>query len=101
MKDAHNPSEEEIFAEALRLPTPEDRAAYDKVLGDYSTNVNQLSQDRRKAFEAARARTLEILSPQQRTEYEELLRRHEGERANRGTGRWSEDRATTRSTTTR
>src|ERR1035438_3238383 len=28
MKDAHNPSEEEIFAEALRLQTPEDRAAY-------------------------------------------------------------------------
>ena len=28
MKDAHNPSVEEIFAEALRLPTPEDRAAY-------------------------------------------------------------------------
>src|ERR1035438_5506091 len=27
-KDAHNPSVEEIFAEALRLPTPEDRAAY-------------------------------------------------------------------------
>jgi WD40 repeat protein/serine/threonine protein kinase len=28
MKDAHNPSEEEIFAEALRLPTPEGRTAY-------------------------------------------------------------------------
>src|ERR1035441_4311548 len=28
MKNAHNPSEEQIFAEALRLQTPEDRAAY-------------------------------------------------------------------------
>jgi serine/threonine protein kinase len=28
MKDEHNLSEEQIFAEALRLPTPEDRAAY-------------------------------------------------------------------------
>ena len=28
MKDPHNPSEEEIFAEALRLPTAEGRAAY-------------------------------------------------------------------------
>jgi len=62
------------------LIRPEDKPRYDKILEDYSEQTNALDGEWRSSYQAAVERTKQILTPQQRTKYEELLQRHESER---------------------
>jgi Spy/CpxP family protein refolding chaperone len=71
---------------------------YDRILADFNNKLNALAQERDKAFQEAVEKTKKILTPEQRTKYEEFLKRREpgaGERGGRG-GRRSDSRPATR-----
>jgi Spy/CpxP family protein refolding chaperone len=57
------------------LMTPEQKPLYDKILQDYTRKVDELSQERKKAFDQAVERTKQILTPEQAAKYEELLKK--------------------------
>jgi len=57
------------------LMTPEQKPQYDKILQDYARKVEELSQERKKAFDQAVERTKQILTPEQAAKYEELLKK--------------------------
>jgi Spy/CpxP family protein refolding chaperone len=67
----------------LAMLKPEDREAYEKIQQDYMDKMTQLGRGRGRHMEEAVARTKEILTPEQRVKYEELLKRAEAERAAR------------------
>jgi Spy/CpxP family protein refolding chaperone len=56
------------------LMTPEQKPLYEKILQDYARKVDELSQERKKAFDQAVERTMLILTPEQAAKYEELLK---------------------------
>lgn len=62
----------------------EDRAAYDKVLSDYTAKIEAMETEWKKAFQQAVERTKEILTPAQRTKYEQLMSRWENGGRERG-----------------
>ncbi len=64
------------------LLTEAQREQYDSILRDYEAKVDELGQERKRAFEKAAERTKQILTPEQARKYEELLQ----ERAKRGPG---------------
>ena len=67
--------------EALRaLLTEEQKARHDELLQEYEQQLNELNEERRKAFEEKVQRTKEILTEPQRKKYEELLGRGPGPR---------------------
>ena len=70
------------------LVRPDDKSRYDEVLKNYSTQTDAMDAEIRKGFEDAVRRTKELLTPEQRTKYEELLKRRSHE--------WGRDRETTR-----
>ena len=57
----------------VALLTPEQKAAYDKLQQKYTDDVAALSAQREAAFKAAVEKTRAILSPSQRTKYDDLL----------------------------
>ncbi|HOW19020.1 MAG TPA: periplasmic heavy metal sensor [Phycisphaerae bacterium] len=65
------------------LIRPEDKGRYDQILKDYAEQVAAMDREWRGSFQAAVERTKQILSPEQRTKYEELLQRHQRERGPR------------------
>jgi hypothetical protein len=78
------------------LVPPERLAAYDEIIDTYTDRVEALERTSRDAYESAVEQTKQILTPEQRTRYEELLKRHKwgpGAR-DRHAGRRSETRAT-------
>ena len=78
------------------LVPPERLAAYDEVIDTYIDRIEAMERKSRDAYESAVEQTKNILTPEQRTRYEELLKRHKwgpGAR-DRHAGRRSETRAT-------
>lgn len=65
------------------LVRPEDRPVYEAALKTYSDQTGALEREWRAAYAGAVAQTKAILSPQQRSKYEEILRRREAERTAR------------------
>jgi len=57
------------------LMAPEQKPQYEKILQDYTRKVDELSQERKKAFDQAVERTKQILTPDQAAKYEELLKK--------------------------
>ena len=68
--------------EAIRALVPEEQQAeLTQIYDNYSKQTAELSEQRRKAFDAAVERTKSILTPEQRSKYEAVLaRRAEGRR---------------------
>lgn len=75
------------------LLTDEQKAGYDKIMTEYATKLEELSQERRKRFKEAAEKTREILTEEQRKKYDELLARPSGgpHRGSRGGG-WQQPR---------
>jgi Spy/CpxP family protein refolding chaperone len=84
--------------EAIAELVPSARLAeYDEIINTYSERVAELERESRDAYVAAVERTKTILTPEQRTRYEELLQRHQwgpGAARDRHTSRRSETHAT-------
>jgi Spy/CpxP family protein refolding chaperone len=59
----------------LALLSAEQRAKYDAIQQDYTHKVEELSQERKRAFDDVIAKTKAILTPAQATKYEELMKR--------------------------
>ena len=60
--------------EAIRqLVAPEHQAELDKVFADYSQQMAELSNQRRRAFDRAVEKTKTILTDEQRKKYEQIL----------------------------
>jgi Spy/CpxP family protein refolding chaperone len=62
------------------LIRPEDKGRYDRIVKDYAEQMAAMDREWRGSFQAAVERTKQILSPEQRAKYEELLQRHQRER---------------------
>lgn len=81
------------------------RQAYDKVLQDYNDRLQRIDQEGRQAFEKAKTEFIAILTPEQRTKYEEMSRemfgRRGGDRRDQDHGGRGRGDATTRSATQR
>lgn len=84
---------DEAIAALIR---PEDKPRYDLALRTYTERTAAMEQQWRTAYQAAVEQTKQVLTPEQRVKYEELLKRHTGPSTQRHTTRRSEDRATTR-----
>jgi Spy/CpxP family protein refolding chaperone len=75
---------DEAIAALIR---PEDLAAYDQVLKNYSDQLAQLDKEWRDAFDTAVTNTEKILTPEQLTKYQEIRKqRQPWERPPRGGG---------------
>jgi len=74
--------------EAVRALVPEEKQAeLTQIYEAYSKQTAELSEQRRKSFDAAVEKTKAILTPEQRSKYEEILaRRAEGRRGPGGPG---------------
>src|SRR4051812_38825759 len=68
---------EEAVAALVR---PEDKDKFQQVQDTYTRKVEELDQQWRASFDNAVRRTKEILTPDQRTKYEELLKRNQWDR---------------------
>ena len=64
----------------VALIRPEDRPKYEAIQKRHAEEVSAMGADWRKSFDTAVARTKEILTPEQRQRYEELLARRDGPR---------------------
>jgi Spy/CpxP family protein refolding chaperone len=88
--------------EAIAQLVPPGRLGdYDQIIDTYHDRIDALEQMSRDAYATAVDETKQILTPEQRTRYEELLKRHKwgpGARDPRHTGRRSETRATSQPT---
>ncbi len=67
--------QQEREAAVLALLTEEQRGKYAAVLQEYSRKMDDLSQDRKRAFDEAVARTKKILTPEQAAKYDELMKK--------------------------
>lgn len=68
----------------IALFTPEQKAAYDKLVEDYAQKVRAVERDRERAFQVAVEQTKAMLDETQRKKYDELMTRRRGERGGRG-----------------
>jgi Spy/CpxP family protein refolding chaperone len=67
---------------------PTEKATYDEIQKKYQDQVQALDREMRAGFEAKVKQTNELLTPEQRTKYEEILKRHQWDRGgDRGSGR--------------
>ena len=66
---------QERDAAIAALMTAEQKPQYEKVLQDYTRKVDEMSQDRKKAFDQAVEKTKQILTPEQAVKYEEMLKK--------------------------
>jgi Spy/CpxP family protein refolding chaperone len=84
-KEIHKQRDDAISA----LIHSEDKPAYEQIQKNYSDQMSALEQQWHSSFESAVEKTKQILTPQQRQKYEEILARNQWDRH-------SGDRATTR-----
>ncbi|HSW46657.1 MAG TPA: periplasmic heavy metal sensor [Phycisphaerae bacterium] len=75
-----NRERDEAIAGLIR---PEDKPRYDEIVKKSSDRADKLEQEWRRSFESAVERTKQILTPDQRVKYEEILQRHQKERGSR------------------
>lgn len=73
---------DEAIAALIR---PEDKARYEETISHYRDRMYALDNEWRSAFDSAVAQTKEILTPEQREKYDNILQRH---RSERGRGRY-------------
>ena len=59
------------------LVKPEDKEKYDQIQKKYRDELEAMDREMREAFEKAVKHTDEILTPEQRTKYHEILSRHQ------------------------
>lgn len=59
----------------VSLLTDEQRSRYDAIVQDYASQMEQLSQIRKRAFDEAVERTKKILTPEQAAKYDELMKK--------------------------
>ncbi len=80
------------------LIQPQDKEKFDLALKTYTDQQAAMDKEWRASFEKAEEKTKQILNPDQRKKYEEMLKNREAERAarERDQGRRVEDRATSR-----
>jgi Spy/CpxP family protein refolding chaperone len=80
------------------LIQPQDKEKFELALKTYSDQQSAMDKEWRASFERAEEKTKQILNPEQRKKYEEMLKNREAERAarERDQGRRVEDRATSR-----
>jgi len=80
------------------LIRPADKETYEQITKAYADRNAAMEKEWRASFQAAVERTKQILTPEQRRRYEELLRSREAERAAREheQGRRVDERATSR-----
>ena len=79
------------------LVPPARMADYDRIIDTYTDRLTGLERASREAYEASVEKTKQILTPEQRTRYEELLKRHRwgpGAARDRHANRRNETRAT-------
>jgi Spy/CpxP family protein refolding chaperone len=100
-RDDHDERRREFRRErddAIADLVPEARLGeYDRIINAYSDRVADLERESREAYEAAVEQTKAILTPQQQSRYEELLRKHRwgpGPVRDRQPSRRAETRAT-------
>ncbi len=76
----------------------QDRDKYVEAINTYTKRTDALQEEWRSSFQSAVEKTKQILTPEQRTKYEDLLKRQEAERSSRDReqGRKVDDRATSR-----
>ena len=55
------------------LIRPEDKPAYDQIIKDYKDRLDALEADNRRQFQQAVEKTKQLLTPEQRTKYEQLF----------------------------
>lgn len=67
----------------VNLIRPEDKANYEDALKTFSEQMEALDSESRLAFQSAVEQTREILSPDQRTRYDELRQRQDSGRGRR------------------
>ncbi len=65
------------------LIRPEDKPRYEAIIKDFEAKNEVLEREMRAGFQAAVDRTKQILTPEQRAKYEELLQRHDADRSRR------------------
>jgi Spy/CpxP family protein refolding chaperone len=80
------------------LIQPQDKEKFELALKTYADQQSAMDKEWRASFERAEEKTKQILNPEQRKKYEEMLKNREAERAarERDQGRRVEDRATSR-----
>lgn len=70
--------------QAIAALIPEqDRSRYDAVLKEFTDKMEALEDESRQAFRGNVERTKEILTPEQRARYQEIMQRHEQDRGRR------------------
>ncbi len=62
------------------LIRPEDEWMYDEILREYAEQMDELEREWRASFQAAVERTRQILTPEQRARYDDLLQRRQRDR---------------------
>jgi Spy/CpxP family protein refolding chaperone len=67
----------------LSLFTPQQKAEYDRIMGEYGKRFEELNQDRERAFQQAVEQTKQILTEPQRQKYDELMKKRREERGDR------------------
>jgi Spy/CpxP family protein refolding chaperone len=78
-----------------KLIRPEDRATYDSIIATYNARNEAAEAEMRASFDRAVQRTREILTPEQRKKYDELMPKPgQGNGSNPGSGGpgWDRDR---------
>ena len=68
----------------VALLSEEQKAGYDAIGREYARKVDELAQERHKAFEERMAQTKQILTPEQARRYDELLKEPRGRGRGRG-----------------
>jgi Spy/CpxP family protein refolding chaperone len=66
------------------LVRPEDKEKYDQAIKNFSEQMATIDREMRARFDEAVKKTKEILTPEQRTKYDEILARHQVDRARGG-----------------
>ena len=61
-----------------------DRSRYDELQKTYKEQSDSIEREMRASFDGKVTRTKEILTPEQRAKYEEILKQHGGDRGDRG-----------------
>jgi Spy/CpxP family protein refolding chaperone len=62
------------------LVPAQDKEKYEQIRKNYSDQMAAMDQDMRSRFDEAVKKTKDILTPEQRTKYDEILSRHQGDR---------------------
>jgi Spy/CpxP family protein refolding chaperone len=74
------------------LVPPEHYGKYDQILKHYFEKTEAIDQEMKAAFDEAVRQTKEILTPEQRAKYEQLLKRHQPPQDRDGRGPKDKDR---------